>query len=69
MNTDTGEVRRMLDKVEMELLANEVEIDPANLSRPARRQLEQTGRTRVFKNSKCPCGSGKRFKNCHRTGP
>jgi len=40
------------------------EIDPANLTELARRQLAKTGRTTVSRNSPCPCGSRKRFKRC-----
>lgn len=39
-------------------------IDPANLSPKLQRQLEATGRTKVSRNSPCPCGSRKRFKRC-----
>lgn len=40
------------------------EIDPFLLSERNRLQLESTGRTTVSRNSPCPCGSRKRFKNC-----
>jgi len=39
-------------------------IDPKNLSRRTRAVLEKSGRAFVTRNSKCPCGSGKRFKRC-----
>lgn len=39
-------------------------IDPENLSPRVRRMVELTGRGQVSRNSKCPCGSGKRFKRC-----
>lgn len=41
-----------------------ISIDPAYLTPRARRQLGATGRTRVTRNSPCPCGSRKRFKRC-----
>lgn len=39
-------------------------IDPRNLSPRVRRMVERTGRGMVSRNSRCPCGSGKRFKRC-----
>lgn len=39
-------------------------IDPANLSPAVLAMVEKTGRGWVTRNSKCPCGSGKRFKRC-----
>lgn len=35
-----------------------------NLEPNVRRMVEQTGKGWVTRNSRCPCGSGKRFKRC-----
>lgn len=59
---DKEELRKKLGEVEFAKHA--VEIDVENLSRRRRRMLEVTGRTRVGRNEKCPCGSGKKFKKC-----
>jgi len=42
-----------------------VPVEPSALTPLQTRQLRRTGEARAFKNSKCPCGSGKRFKSCH----
>ena len=39
-------------------------IDPRNLSKRVREMVAATGRGMVSRNSRCPCGSFKRFKNC-----
>ncbi len=39
-------------------------IDPANLSPKVRAMVEATGRGKISRNSRCPCGSWKRFKRC-----
>jgi len=76
MNTETGDVAAM------RVLAEELEkhgrgeyvsgllkpIDPANLTPRVRAQLASSGRTRIGRNSPCPCGSRKRFKRCCMTG-
>lgn len=41
-------------------------INPNNLSARHRRVLDATGEVHVSKNTPCPCGSRKRFKNCCR---
>ena len=35
-----------------------------NLSPQVRKMVEKTGRGYITRNSRCPCGSGKRFKKC-----
>jgi len=35
-----------------------------NLSPKVREMVERTGKGWVTRNSRCPCGSGKRFKKC-----
>lgn len=72
MNPHTGEIldldvlKKVTDETERRRLERTFTqpIDPANLSRQNRQQLERTGRTQISRNSKCPCGSGKRFKRC-----
>jgi uncharacterized protein YecA (UPF0149 family) len=39
-------------------------IDVANLSQKTRDLLAKTGTATISRNSRCPCGSGRRFKNC-----
>jgi hypothetical protein len=39
-------------------------IDPKNLSPRVLAMLEASGVAYVTRNSRCPCGSGKRFKAC-----
>lgn len=39
-------------------------IDPANLSQVRRAELTRVGTTTVSPRSRCPCGSGHRFKRC-----
>jgi uncharacterized protein YchJ len=43
-------------------------VDPANLSIQHRHELITTGRTVVGPRSRCPCGSGHRFKRCCMAG-
>lgn len=74
MNTYTGEVKQF-QSLEALRAANDPptqawkEIDIALLPERTRLQLEATGRTRLSRNSACPCSSGKRLKNCCYTGP
>ena len=39
-------------------------IDPKNLSDRVLKMVVGSGKSFVTRNSKCPCGSGKRFKRC-----
>ena len=68
MDTRTGEVA-MKDEDEFRRIAEGVPymipIDPANLSAKARHFLAERGTVTITRNSRCPCGSGKRFKRCH----
>lgn len=73
MNTNTGDIayftvlREELTKqgvTEAKIEAALKQIDPANLSRRAQAELRRVGRTKVSRNSLCPCGSGKKFKRC-----
>lgn len=59
---DKEDLRKKLGEVEFAKHA--VEVDVQNLSQRRRRMLEVTGHTRVGRNEKCPCGSGKKFKKC-----
>lgn len=63
MDTRTGEVG-LLEKmghVPAKFLKG---VKQENLSERVRAQIERDGRTFISRNSKCPCGSGKRFKGC-----
>jgi len=75
MDTRTGEVmstenlEKLLEKLpkkEREKALGdyikEVEFD--NLPRANQRELMKTGLTKIGRNQKCACGSGKKFKNC-----
>lgn len=64
MNTETGEIR---DTRRIESFATGTRVKPVsvqNLSAKTRADLERTGRAYVTRNSRYPCGSGKRFKRC-----
>jgi uncharacterized protein YecA (UPF0149 family) len=39
-------------------------IDISNLSEKTRIMLEKNGIAKISKNTKCPCGSGRKFKRC-----
>jgi uncharacterized protein YecA (UPF0149 family) len=82
MNTNTGQIAALATLVADDLATHPncrreksdipphiVPIDPANLSAANRALLECHGTVTVTRNSKCPCGSGKRFKRCHMTKP
>lgn len=68
MDTRTGEVAgwehfaERLPKEELRRFV--VSIDPANLSQVRRAELIRVGTTTVSPRSRCPCGSGHRFKRC-----
>lgn len=68
MDTRTGRVGPMKDlakgMTEPQIKTYLRPIDPANLSRQARRLLERKGTVTISRNSRCPCGSGIRFKRC-----
>lgn len=68
MDTRTGEImsqeelRRRLGELDYKKFAREVEVD--NLPRRNQRELMKAGLTKIGRNSKCPCGSGIKFKKC-----
>lgn len=75
MDTSTGmvmtdemreELKRMNDPQLREFKPS-MRIQERYLSKAAQAELAAKGMTRVSKNAKCPCGSGKRFKNCHKS--
>lgn len=39
-------------------------VNPRSLHFKRRRELELFGKTKIGRNEKCPCGSGKKFKRC-----
>ena len=67
MDTQTGEVMAREDLLknmgQREFDIRAVEIDVKNLSRRARRKLNADGHVVITGRSRCPCGSGKRFKS------
>ena len=74
MNTYDGEIKKFESVEEMLKAQNPPtqawkEFDRNLLTEMQRRQLDAEGRTHLSRNSVCPCGSGKRFKNCCYTGP
>lgn len=72
MNTYTGEIKNLVTDEEYQKYTSDSPlfkaIDVRNLTERQRNQLAAMGRTRVSRNSPCPCGSRKRFKNCCYTG-
>jgi uncharacterized protein YecA (UPF0149 family) len=73
MNTQTGEIADInyfRDKVKSGEMSNAEfdkfikPIDIENLSKGTQQLLLANGRTIISRNSRCPCGSGKRFKRC-----
>lgn len=40
------------------------EVDFNSLSPKTRKMLNDAGKAQISKNSKCPCGSGRKFKRC-----
>lgn len=68
MDTRTGEVasiqhfRETLNEKELEMFVKPV--DSKNLSTVRRAELQRVGSTLVSPRSRCPCGSGHRFKRC-----
>jgi uncharacterized protein YecA (UPF0149 family) len=68
MDTRTGQVTS-LGSLQKQLTKDELQryvkaIDPKNLSLKHRQELIRAGTTFVRPRSRCPCGSGKRFKSC-----
>lgn len=68
MDTRDGKIG-LLEEMRKRMSAEEFEqfvkpIDPANLQPKVREMLKRTGSAQVSRNSRCPCGSGKRFKRC-----
>lgn len=66
MNNKTGEILsddliKKIPKKQRKLFA---QIDTKNLTQRMKKLLEQAGKTVITRNSRCPCGSGKRFKRC-----
>jgi len=74
MDTRTGEIaqmkefeKRALDKRLLNQSDDIADIIPIRLeflSPRVRKMVAETGKGWVSRNSKCPCGSGKRFKAC-----
>jgi len=68
MDARTGEVtskealQQRMSEEEFDQFARPVA--PKNLSRKRQRELALFGRTKVGRNEKCPCGSGRKFKKC-----
>ena len=62
MDTRTGEV--ISDPTVTNNMHKPKPINSNNLPLANQRQLELTGKTKIGPNTKCPCGSGKKFKRC-----
>lgn len=73
MDTRTGEIttlkelKRKLDEKEFKKFARPVNLNI--LAERHRRALRKTGKTKIRRNERCPCGSGKKFKKCCLTSP
>ena len=64
MDTRTGEIATLEElkgRVPERFL---VPIDESSLPEAAQRDLRKHGRTKIGPRSRCPCGSGHRFKRC-----
>ena len=68
MNCDDGVVKNFTEEELDQLTGNWREVDPDNLTQHHQRALEKTGKTKIGRNSPCPCASGKKFKKCCMTG-
>lgn len=77
MDTRTGQIADMdyfkekvasgqMSNAEMDRYIKPIEIK--HLTEKAQHLLNSTGRVTITRNSRCPCGSGKRFKRCCMTG-
>jgi len=71
MDVRTGEIAALdeftkhLTPPEMNQFIRPLDIDLLRKTNPSiARILEETGRAQLVPRSKCPCGSGKRFKSC-----
>jgi len=74
MDTRTGEIaqiaefeKRRVDKKFLKRFDDNSIVKPIRLkflSPRVRKMVTETGKGWVSRNSKCPCGSGKRFKEC-----
>lgn len=68
MDTRTGQIADLnsfLKRFDQDELDKFVKpIDVANLSQRNRRELYRIGTVTVGQRSRCPCGSGHRFKRC-----
>ena len=68
MDTRTGRI--MEEKVLIDSIVKDdfvrfaMPIDPRNLTEAQRKELSETGTTLIKPRTRCPCGSGKRFKSC-----
>ena len=68
MDIRTGHVTNIA-KLIAAMPANEVAqfvrpVNPANLSQANQTQLRRAGEVTIKPRSRCPCGSGRRFKSC-----
>jgi len=64
MDTRTGEIGNYDDMVGRASAEFLVEFDSSNLSDKAKEDLRKHGKAWIGPRDRCPCGSGKRFKNC-----
>ena len=68
MDTRTGRI--MEEKALMDLIGEDdfvrfaMPIASKNLTEAQRKELSETGTTLIKPRTRCPCGSGKRFKSC-----
>ena len=68
MDTRTGEISpldELLEKLSPEEFKQFIRpVDESALSNRVRNVLKREGRVTISRNSRCPCGSGKKFKKC-----
>ena len=69
MDHRTGEItdrESLMQKMADDFIRHASEIDESKLSPKRQAEFKQFGRTKIGRNEKCPCGSGKKFKVCCR---
>lgn len=80
MDTDTGKIYTPEDQEKMKKLGDDIsklfpDFETASdmqrlipMEKPPTEEQMKRNPPKVGRNEMCPCGSGKKFKNCHWTG-
>lgn len=66
MNVETGELRQLSQREATQLTPESpwIAVDIQNIPMRIRERMEKYGIAKIGRNTRCPCGSGKRFKRC-----